>query len=180
MKQSAGKGNRRMAANSTITKHSYLIFGSILILSLVICIVGISLFLSGKKDTHKKDTQNSQKIVHDTSVTGDMNSKDNIPRFILPNDWQFTDNKTNIRLTLTEIESVKRVDDAFDILMKGLVNELSMSVHLKVIAIIGTEDYFVSEVVSFFVADDKRTENSFEYWKHGYLLHLQSTLISRK
>jgi hypothetical protein len=64
--------------------------------------------------------------------------------------------------------------------MKGLVNELSMSVHLKVIAIIGTEDYYVSEVVSFYVADDKRTENSFEYWKHGYLLHLQSTLISRK
>ena len=175
MKQSAEKGKRRMASNSTITKHSYLIFGSILILSLVICIVGISLFLS-----IKKDTLNSQKIVHDASVISDMNSKDKIPRFILPNDWQFTDNKTNIRLTLTEIESVKRVEDTFDILMKGLVNELSMSVHLKVIAIIGTEDYYVSEVVSFYVADDKRIENSFEYWKHGYLLHLQSTLISRK
>ena len=110
-------------------------------------------------------------------------AKDIMPRILLPNDWQFSDTKTNLKLSLVEIEEVEMLNGTYNVVIKGVAHtneESPIKLHLKINVIVGTEDYYVSEVTSIYAEGNKAIEHTFEGWGRAYLLHLQSTLISRK
>lgn len=152
----------------------------LLISILILCVVSgfACMFLRNIFYNEEKDSEKDSKEVETKDV-----AKDIMPRFHLPNDWQFSDTKANLKLHLVEIEEVGMLNDTYDVVIKGVAytnEEFPIKLHLKIDVIVGTEDYYVSDVVSVYTEGNKAIENTFDGWKRAYLFHLQTTLISRK